>query len=94
MSRTSNDPYGDFVVRVMNSCRIALNQQGAMSHKEFETVKAIRETLVGLDRAAGAVRKAGIIIRDNPTPEPVEYETYYVPHAHTGEPVAARRPKG
>jgi hypothetical protein len=26
-------------------------------------------------------------------PKPVEYEVHYVPHAHTGQPVAVRVPK-
>lgn len=47
----SNDPYSDFVTRIVNSCRIALDSQGSMNDGEVTIVKAVRDTLCQLDPA-------------------------------------------
>jgi hypothetical protein len=59
----SDDPYSDFVVRVMNSCRIALAQGDTMSRDETMIVEKIRATLIDLDPEAVGIRHSTIIIR-------------------------------
>ena len=69
MSNYVEDPYSDFVTRVVNSCRIALNKQGRMSDKEVEIVLAVRDTLTRMDpeiRPETWARK-NVILRDMPT---------------------------
>lgn len=62
MSRRSNDPYGDFVVRVMNSARIARAQADSMSHDEADIVEVIRSVLLELDPSAKDVIRANVSI--------------------------------
>jgi len=69
VSNYVEDPYSDFVTRVVNSCRIALNKQGRMSAKEVEIVLAVRKTLTDLDPEVNPdvwVRK-NVILRDMPS---------------------------
>jgi len=61
MARKSDDPYGDFVVRVMNSCRIALNQMGTMNDHETSIVLAVQEALVNRDPDAIHTAERSII---------------------------------
>jgi hypothetical protein len=63
MPYKSDDPYGDFVVRVMNACRIARGQHGAMSDDEDTIVETIHDRLVSLDPSAVHIPEANIIIR-------------------------------
>lgn len=63
MGRTSDDPYGDFVVRIMNSCRIALGQTSEMSEAEFNVVRRIRHAMIQEDANAEDTIKASIVIR-------------------------------
>jgi hypothetical protein len=67
MPRRSDDPYGDFVVRVMNAARIALAQGDSMSQDEFRIVEMIRDTMLVLDPASNGVRKANVIISQSRT---------------------------
>ena len=69
MARASADPYGDFVVRVMNATRIALGQNGTMSADEFHIVESVRAHLIDLDPAAVNVAKANIRIYHHPDKE-------------------------
>jgi hypothetical protein len=61
MARTSPDPYSDFVVRVMNSARIAMAQGDSMSQGEYEIVEAVRQSLLDLDPHAAHCRRASVI---------------------------------
>jgi len=62
MARQSKDPYGDFVVRIMNSVRIAANQAFDMSDDEYYKVVKIRELMTSLDEDAVGVRRASVPI--------------------------------
>jgi len=66
MARQSDDPYSDFVVRVMNAARIARNQTNKMSEGEFAIVESVRRTLVDLDPHAEGTPKANVILRPYP----------------------------
>jgi hypothetical protein len=67
MPQRSDDPYSDFMVRVMNSCRIAIAQQGAMNDTEYGIVRAVRDLLLELDPAIDPdANRANIIIREMP----------------------------
>lgn len=61
--RRSQDPYGDFVVRVMNSVRIARMQGDRMNEDEMAIIESVRECLVALDPHATEVAEAVIIHR-------------------------------
>jgi len=62
MARQSKDPYGDFVVRIINSCRIAANQAFGMSDDEYFRVMKVHELMTTLDPDAQRVRKASVPI--------------------------------
>jgi len=62
VSRRSPDPYSDWVVRVWNSCRIALDQQGSMNQTEFEIIEKVRDLIVELEPYAPQCRKCSVIV--------------------------------
>lgn len=59
----SHDAYGDFMVRIVNSVRLAENQAGTMSEHEFSIVERVRDLIEELDPPSMAIIKANIIIR-------------------------------
>jgi len=73
--RKAHDPYGDFVVRVMNSCRIALTKAGGMSDDELKTVEDIRNLLIKLDPASTQVQIHSIAV--GPAKQPQGSERGY-----------------
>lgn len=64
MARHSDDPYGDFVVRVTNSCRMAVGQAMDMSDDEYYRVSRVLEALRKHIPDHDQCRRATIIIRD------------------------------
>lgn len=63
MARHSDDPYGDFVVRIVNSCRIAVGQAMDMSDDEYYNVCRILDEMRKRDPNSSDVRRATIVIR-------------------------------
>ena len=63
MPRTSDDPYSDAVIRIENSIRIALDQQGSMNEREVDILMCLRRELRRLDPETAYLPKATIIHR-------------------------------
>jgi len=64
MSRKSQDPFGDFVVRVMNACHRARGQSDTMSDDEFFAIEAVRERLLSLGPSAEFLRRTQVALKD------------------------------
>lgn len=64
MPRVSNDPYSDFALRILNTCRVAIGQSYNMSDREYEIVKGIRAMLLRMDPTAEDMPICTIIHRE------------------------------